>query len=153
MRPTQTRMSIDSNILVYAELEPQGERGRLAHQLIERASPGGVLAIQALLEFCTIVRHLRPASLPGAFAKVAAWSSVYTVAPTTAEVADAALGLVARHRLQIWDAVIWSASRAAGATILLTEDLQDGFAADGVVAVNPFLRGEDELEALFGPNP
>jgi predicted nucleic acid-binding protein len=60
-----------------------------------------------------------------------------------------ALRLVNAHQFQVWDAVIWSAARAAGATLFLSEDLQDGLSLDGMRVANPFLRSEAELRALL----
>ena len=144
------RASIDSNILVYAELEPETKKGRLAQHVIGRAAPTGVLAAQALLEFVAVVRRRRPESLLSAIAKTEAWSTVFETAPTTSHVVRTALQLAAGHQFQVWDAVIWSASQDAGATLLLTEDLQDGLRLNGMTAVNPFARTAAELAALIG---
>ena len=65
------------------------------------------------------------------------WTTVFETAPTTALVANAALQLVERHKFQVWDAVNWTASRMAGATVFLSEDLQDGLVLDGMRVVNP----------------
>jgi predicted nucleic acid-binding protein len=78
---------------------------------------------------------------------VEAWSQVFETAPTTSLIMADALGLVNSHQFQVWDAVIWSAARAAGATVFLSEDLQDGMSLDGMRVVNPFLRSEAELSA------
>lgn len=60
------------------------------------------------------------------------------VAPTLVATFDAALDLAARHRLQIWDAIIVSAAIDAGAHWLLSEDLHDGFVWRGLRIVDPF---------------
>jgi predicted nucleic acid-binding protein len=57
--------------------------------------------------------------------------------------------LVNAHQLRVWDAVIWSVARAAGATVFLSEDLQDGMTLDGMLVVKPFLLSEAELESLL----
>ena len=49
----------------------------------------------------------------------------------------AALDLVIEHRLQFWDALIVNAAAEAGCTLLLSEDMQDGFMIRGVTIVNP----------------
>ena len=61
-----------------------------------------------------------------------------------------ALKIVAAHQFQVWDAVIWAASQGAGAAVLLTEDLQEGFTRNGMAAVNPFTRSAAELALLVG---
>jgi predicted nucleic acid-binding protein len=144
------RASLDSNILVYAALEPASDKGKAAAELIGRAAPRGVLATQALLEFVAVVRRRAPNLTNQAIAQAEAWAQVFETAPTTLPVMRAALGLVAAHRFQVWDAVIWAASRDVGATVLFTEDLQDGYAAGGMVAVNPFTNSTAELARLIG---
>jgi predicted nucleic acid-binding protein len=90
-----------------------------------------------------------PISLPGAIAKAEAWSAVFETAPTNSLVMTDALRLVNAHQFQVWDAVIWSAARTAGATVFFSEDLQDGMGLDGMRAVNPFSRSEGELMKLL----
>jgi predicted nucleic acid-binding protein len=143
------RATLDSNVLVYAELEPRSVKGQQASQVIVEAAPRGVLAVQALLEFLAVVRRRRPASFASAMAKVEAWSTVFETAATTAIAARSAATLVRAHHLQVWDAVIWSAARAAGATLFLSEDLQDGLAIDGMRVINPFALAPGEIGALL----
>jgi len=145
-----TRASLDSNILVYAELEPETPKGARAQRVIEIAAPRGVITAQSLLEFIAVVRRRRGESLPSAMAKVEVWSKVFEVTPTTNLIISKALEIVRDHHFQVWDAVIWSASRAAGATIFLSEDLEHGIYLDGLRAANPFALKEKELSALFG---
>lgn len=82
-----------------------------------------------------------------------AWAEVFETAPTTTRVAEAAYRLVDAHKFQVWDAVIWSAARMAGATILFTEDLQDGLVLDGLRAVNPFQLSQQALDAFLDSGP
>jgi predicted nucleic acid-binding protein len=145
------RATLDSNILVYAELEAKQTKGIASQRVIELAAANGVIANQALLEFVAVVRRRLPTSLPSAVAKVGAWSVVFETAPTTSLVMGAALKLVTAHQLQVWDAVIFAASRAVGATVFFSEDLQDGLTLDGLRVVNPFVRTDAELVALLKP--
>lgn len=144
------RATLDSNILVYAELEPKSAKGLAAQRLIELAVPRGVLANQALLEFVAVIRRRLPASLASASRKAEAWALVFETAPTTTLIMSEALRLVHAHRFQVWDAVIWSAARAAGATLFFSEDLQDGLSLDRMRVINPFSRTEADLAALLG---
>lgn len=146
-----SRVSIDSNVLIYAALEPQSEKGRRAHDTIARAALHGVLANQALLEFVAVVRRRAPELTGNAIAQVDAWSKTFETAPTSARVVADALALVQQHQFQVWDAVIWSAARHAGASVLFSEDLQNGFTRDGMRAVNPFLLDEAQILSIFEP--
>ena len=144
------RVSLDSNILIYATLEPGSDKGEMAADLIACAAPRGILATQALLEFVAVIRRRAPDLTSQAILQSEAWAQVFETAPTTLPVMRAALELVAAHRFQVWDAVIWAASQDAGASVLFTEDLHDGFTAGGMVAVNPFTRSAAEVAGLIG---
>ena len=64
-----------------------------------------------------------------------------------ADVGDlsAALEAVRAHRLAFWDAMLWASARRAGVRHMLTEDLQDGLASQGVRFINPFKRENNRL--------
>ena len=63
---------------------------------------------------------------------------VFGVVDTDFSLLVAAQDLASRHRLQFWDAVIVKAAVRSGATLLLSEDMQDGARLDGVLIINPF---------------
>ncbi len=56
---------------------------------------------------------------------------------------DEALTLAAHHHIQVCDAIIVAAAAEAGADLLLSEDLHDGFAWQGVTVTNPFRQTPD----------
>lgn len=70
--------------------------------------------------------------------RVHLWAASSELVDTDEAVFETALALAADHGLQIFDAVILAAAGAARCDILLSEDLQDGFAWRGVVVSNPF---------------
>lgn len=147
MRPS--RATLDSNVLIYAALEPMSEKGKRAQSIIQRAAPFGILTVQALLEFVAVVRKKSPGLLSSAIAQAAAWSAVFETAPTTAQTMEAAMNLAAKHQMQIWDAVILASAAAAGATLFLSEDMGDGELHLGVTIQNPFKLGDDALAQFF----
>jgi predicted nucleic acid-binding protein len=51
-----------------------------------------------------------------------------------------AADLATDHQLQFWDALILNIAADAGCSLLLSEDMQDGFAWRGVTVVNPFAK-------------
>lgn len=63
--------------------------------------------------------------------------------PTSEQLFDDALTLAADHRIQIYNAVILAAAAEAGAELLLSEDLHDGFSWQGVTVTNPFRQAPD----------
>ncbi len=64
--------------------------------------------------------------------------STFDDADSASSTMVAALDLAVDHRLQIWDALIMSAAVEAGCTLLLSEDMQDGFVWRGLRVTNPF---------------
>lgn len=133
-----TRYALDSNVPLYAELEPDSEKGRRAARLIAAVADRGVLPAQAIGEFLNVVRRRRPAALAEARRQVEAYRAVFAVVPSDAETMLAAARFAERYDLQFWDSVIWQASVRGGASVLLSEDLQDGFEVDGMRVVDPF---------------
>jgi predicted nucleic acid-binding protein len=64
------------------------------------------------------------------------------------EAFERAVGLATAHRLQIWDSLILASADTAHCSVLLSEDMQDGFAWRGVSVLNPF--GDRTERLLFG---
>lgn len=62
------------------------------------------------------------------------FETVIADAATFANAVDAAT----EYKLQFWDALILSTAASGGCSLLLSEDMQDGFAWRGVTVVNPF---------------
>ena len=74
------------------------------------------------------------------------------LAPTLASTFSDAVDLATEHKLQIFHAIILTASAEAGCRLLLSEDMQDGFVWRGVTVVNPFVAVPHPLlaDALRG---
>jgi predicted nucleic acid-binding protein len=134
-----TRVAFDTNVLLYAELEPGTVKGDLAGSLIERASiEQGIIAAQVVGEFLAVVRRKRRELFPSACAFAIELTSLFNIAETDASVMRTAIELVQRHRLLFWDAVICAASLKADATHLLSEDMHDGLNVAGLRIIDPF---------------
>jgi predicted nucleic acid-binding protein len=140
-------VSFDTNVLVYATAPASVAKAGRAREVIARAMRSGesVLLLQTLAEFANVA--IRKARIPVDDVQTAidAWRAVLPV--RAAEEADlsAALDAVKAHRLVFWDAVLWAAARRVGVRYLLTEDMLDGFALDGVRFVNPFAPANGAL--------
>jgi predicted nucleic acid-binding protein len=141
--------ALDSNILLYAELEPDSDKGQRAAQLIGDIAGRGVLAAQVLGEFLNVVRRRRPASFGEARRQADVYREVFALVPTDAALLAAAARFAERYKLQFWDSVIWQASAHGGAAVLFSEDLQDGFEVDGMRAINPFPLEAADLASLL----
>ncbi len=140
------RVALDTNVLVYAELEPDTDKGALAASLIRRAAASdAILAAQVVGEFLAVVRRKRREGYPAACNLVLELISLLQIADTDAAVMRRAIELTERCRIQLWDAVICAASLEAGATHLLSEDMHDGLAIGELRLLNPFADANRQL--------
>lgn len=145
-----SRVSLDSNILVYAIDASDADRHRTAKRVIALAARRDcVIVLQALAEFYYIAT--RKAGLPASQARsqVQELQSIFPVTLPGPTALQTAIDLAERYRINFWDAMLLAVARQAGVTVVLTEDLQDGQDYDGVRCVNPFGRTTAELTALL----
>jgi predicted nucleic acid-binding protein len=131
--------ALDSNVVLYSEGVNDTERQILALRLIEAAGiPNIIVPIQALGETFNRLTKRNYMSREAALGVVKPWFHGVKLQETTAQIFDAALDLASAHQFRIWDAVILSAASASGASILFSEDMQDGFQWRDVTILNPF---------------
>src|SRR5262249_9215418 len=133
-----TRVALDSNILIYAELEPDSQKGMRAADMILRAAPDGGIPVQVLGEYLRFIQRRLPQAFAGAIRQASNYQTAFLTPPTTNVIIDKACELARGHRMQLWDCVVCVASAQAGAKVLLTEDMQDGRTIDGLRLLNPF---------------
>lgn len=138
------RVGLDSNFLVYLEgasLAP-GDKAKFDRALEVLAQLQDqvefVVPVQALGELVVVMRR---AGLPLSRAQdsVSKWSAQAIAQASSPTVLAMALNIVDRHRLQFWDSMILAASIEAGCSLLLSEDMQDGFSLRGLTVANPLL--------------
>jgi predicted nucleic acid-binding protein len=144
------RIALDSNVLIYAQGVNDLDRFQRARAAIETLVESDIIIpAQALGElFAVLIRKYgQPRSL--ARDAVLKWQEGYEVAPTTERVLVRAIDLASDHRLNVWDAMVCSAAAEADCTVLLSEDMQDGFVWSGVRVINPFqASGWLQVQAL-----
>ena len=145
-----TRVALDTNVLVYAELEPASRKGQRAQQIAVAAASDGVVSGQVFAEFLRVVQRQSPARLGRALTIMDDYLKFYASPATTPDVLKAAVQIVDRHRFQMFDAIIVGASASAGASVLLSEDMQDGQTVGSLQILNPFNPANDwAIDALF----
>ena len=134
-------MFIDTNVLVYAHDASETARQPVAQAVLGELwrSRSGALSTQVLQEFYVVAtRKFDPRlSRRGARDLVDAYSN-WQLVQIDVPLILAASQLEERHTLSFWDALIVEAARRAGATRLVTEDLQSGRRLAGVLIDNPF---------------
>ena len=134
-------MFVDTNVLVYAHDASETARQPVALAVLDELwrSRSGALSTQVLQEFYVVAtRKFDPRlSRRGARDLVDAYSN-WQLVQIDVPLILAASELEERHTLSFWDALIVEAARRAGATRLVTEDLQAGRRIAGMLIDNPF---------------
>jgi predicted nucleic acid-binding protein len=139
-----TRYAIDTNILVYAFDTGAPAKQAQALGILETCSEErAIVPAQALAEAARVLLGKRRPPLPGDDVLEFFRRLVRTVhvEPLTENIVMEAVRAVEAYGLSYFDAQIWAAARRAGASMLLSEDFQDGRVIEGVRFMNPFRDG------------
>lgn len=136
------RAGLDTNILVYLARVSEDARdvakAERASAVLDRLRDRVelVVPVQALGEFSAVLlRNRVPDSTIERY--VDEWCSLADNPTSSVTALQAALQLSSQHRLKLWDALIVAVSLEAGCGLLLSEDMQDGFAIRGLTVINP----------------
>ena len=131
---------VDTNVLVYAEDHGEPEKRAIAlKRLADHVVSGDiVLSAQVLSEFYVSVRRLkRPLDAKQALNALEQLAA-FPVMPLTPDLVVKAAAACERYQVSHWDALILETARAAGCTVVLSEDLNDGQDYGGIRVKNPF---------------
>ena len=131
----------DTNVLVYMHDPRAAYKRDVALHLFRRHLYAETLVIstQVLQEFyLTVSRKIENIKSGQARAITAEYArlNVLTISP---QHMLQAIDLRSRHQLSFWDGLILVGAKAAGASLLLSEDLAHGRVYDGVRVENPFV--------------
>ena len=134
------RTFVDTNILIYAHDVDAGPKQRIAELALRELwnDQTGVLSPQVLQEFYVNAtrKGLRPLLRNEARAVVATYSA-WCIDISQADLFTA-FRIEDQVKISFWDALIISAAVKAGATTVLSEDLNAGQEIAGVRVLNPF---------------
>lgn len=153
------RIALDTNVLAYLagvdrapnDVNKIDKTRDLIARLNEQATL--IAPVQALGELFVVLSRAGFSAEEARLILIEFSQSLETADSSTTIMASA-LDLVVDHRLQYWDALILSASAEAGATLVLSEDMQDGFVWRGLTVVNPFaVSMHRKLAAVLQPPP
>jgi predicted nucleic acid-binding protein len=132
---------VDTNVLVYGFEKNSSPKKQIAKQLLFELMEDDLLRLstQVLQElFVALTRKAKErCSNQEALAlldDLAAWP----VMAIDYAAIRAAVGLAEKDKLSFWDALVVVAAARSGATVLYTEDLNDGQEIFGVRITNPF---------------
>jgi predicted nucleic acid-binding protein len=135
------RAFLDTNIIVYAHDGDEVAKQAQALELLERIgrTATAIISTQVLKEFYWVVtsKLRRPVPEDLAHEALLSLASLEVVQVSTGVILDAVRTSRVRA-LSWWDALIVEAALAGGASILYSEDLQDGRTFGDLKVVNPF---------------
>lgn len=124
----------DTNVVLY--LLDDGPKAETAERLLGR---GGIVSVQVLNEALVNCRRKAGMSWDETAEFLDAVQRLCTVTGLTVETHTLGRALAERYRLWVYDAMIVAAALLAGASVLWTEDMQDGLVVEGVLTLrNPF---------------
>ena len=145
-----TRISLDSNILIYAEGTDDLAKRDVVIPIVARVGQKSLfLTMQAAGETLRWLIGKGKLDRKIALQKMDWWLSQSTPLPMSVNSFKTACQLIDAHSFQLWDAVILAASAEAEADVLLSEDMQHGFSWRGVTIINPFKLSSLELLTLI----
>ena len=136
------RVAFDSNVLVYLagahKVDADGPKIDRARAMVPilRARAELVVPVQAIGElFIVLCRSgISPELARGVVTDLT--TGLQSV-PSTSDTLQGALDLAVENKLQFWDSLILTAASEAGCSLLLSEDMQQGFVHRGLTIVNP----------------
>jgi len=133
---------IDSNILLYAHDLDAGKKRSMAEEALRElwASRSGVVSPQVLQEFYVNATRKLAKPLTKEFAQsIVEQYANWCIETTSAEVLSA-FRIERDAKISFWDALICASALKAGATVLLSEDMNAGQHIAGLRIQNPFAR-------------
>ncbi len=144
------RVSLDTNILVYAADNGVGEKNRIAKEVVRSAaSSEGILTQQVIGEILNVSRRLEEPDQQRLRRVAVRLCETFPVAPTPRNLLFDAFDRAARYKLQFWDSVIVTVCLAEGVEFLISEDLQDRMKFGTLSVLNPFEPLNQELLRLL----
>jgi predicted nucleic acid-binding protein len=148
------KFALDSNVVLYAEGLNDVFRRDVANRLVTSVGISNVLLpLQALGEAVNVLTKRLRLKKADAVAMLTPWLNGVATQDTTRAVFEDAMKLVAQHQFQVWDAIILAAAKAGGASVLFSEDMQDGFLWDDVLILNPFSSAPNPIVLELFANP
>ena len=132
---------IDTNVLIY--WVDDSTRADVVEQLLAQQA---VISVQVLNEFANVLRKKRAMPLPDVEALCTTLIDTCDVLDVSVRTHQAALALMARYQLSVYDANIVAAAALSDCAVLYTEDMQDGLnlklpgsaGTNSLVIRNPF---------------
>lgn len=130
---------VDTNVMIYMRDPSDPARREVATTWVERLASRGLIVVspQVLNEFVSVSLKRFDEPLDEIVTRVR-FLSAFCTAELTSSTTVRALELRGGRMLSWWDALLVASALDYGCDVLLSEDLQDGWAIDGLRVLNPF---------------
>jgi len=125
---------IDSNVVLYL-LSADIAKANLAQELL---GAGGIVSVQVLNEVTAVCRRKLRMPWQETDAVLQALTAACDVVPLTLASQLRAVDVAKRYQLSIYDSNIVACALMSGASMVLTEDMQDGQLIETLQIFNPF---------------
>ncbi len=129
---------VDSNIWLYAFIETQDAgKSAVAKSLIRNRDIAITVSTQIINEVCVNLVRKAQFSEDKIRELVKSFHSRYDVIGIDREIILRASEMREHHSFSFWDSLIFASALHAGAEIVYSEDMQDGFVIEKTKIVNP----------------
>lgn len=145
------RVTLDTNVLVYALNRRDGKHALASDILVRAAGADCVQTLQSLCECFHVITRKHHVGVAQATDLVTRLKARFPIVAADRPHLDDAMRVMRDHRIAFWDALMWATARAAGCRAVLSEDLQDGRDLEGVRLVDPFKPENRALIDLILP--
>lgn len=137
------RITIDTNLLIYAIDVDEGKRHQMAIKVLEKAVHCDCsLSLQVLSEFFYAVTRKNKLSSQIAIHHIQELMELFPVISEKQNTLRMAMNAVNDFKLAFWDALLWATAQDSGMTLLLSENFQHGQVIKNVRIINPFFSNE-----------
>ena len=131
----------DTNLLVYVQDSRDPLKQTIATDLYRRLTvrDNSRIALQVIGELYSVLTRKLQQDPATAGSAVKSLNMVFDPFSYDATDVQMAISLAVNGVLSYWDGLLVSAASRAGCSILISEDMQDGFHFDGLEVVTPFI--------------
>ena len=148
MKPTNDRVFIDTNVLVY--LYSGDETAKKTAAMAALGSGTACVTTQVLGELAHVLTKKFLLPTTNVQAVVHEVCDACEVHPVTPELIFAALRLRERYRYGFYDSLIIAGARMTGSAILYSEDMQHGQVIDGALTIkSPFVPAARQRQGEY----
>jgi predicted nucleic acid-binding protein len=138
MKSTTVKLTIDSNILIYAFGNQNEEKKRIAKSLLSECQ---VMSIQTVNETVYILQRKFNYTMMELIDVVQFFKENFQIRDLDFNILEKALDIMRNYKYSFWDSMMLAAAITNNCKIIYSEDMQHNQIIDGrLTIINPFLK-------------